>query len=96
MELLGAVFCAPLYITYFEFFHRAVQTVYVLIFFMLPLSALAKLRPMIVDLSIFFFLHSLTFGFTYFEALSLATQNFKIVLYTYPGIIKKIHVFPCN
>lgn len=56
MELLGAVFCAPLYITYFEFFHRAVQTVYILTFFMLPLSAVVKLRPMIVDLSIFFYI----------------------------------------
>lgn len=53
MELLGAVFCAPLYIT-LSFF--TVQTIYILIFLMLPLSAVVKLRPMIVDLSIFFYI----------------------------------------
>jgi len=35
----------------------------------------------------FGFFNSLTFGFTYFKDLSLATQNFKIILYTYPSIL---------
>lgn len=53
-----------------------------------------KLPPVIVDLSgLFVFLNSLTFSFTYFQHLSLATHNCKMILYTYPSIVKKLYVF---
>lgn len=88
-------------ITYTEVFHCAVQIVCILTCFYATSTSCGeeciKLPTVTVDLSgLFVFLNSLTFSFTYFKHLFLATHNCKMILYTYPSIIKKLLCIPYN